>query len=536
MAFALGLSFLVFTKNILLSFEFSEDFTTTLYKDTEMTTTIWETNVGEVTLPPLEEGVWEISISTSPTTYSVFAVNSNVVWAVGNSIIIHSVDGGNTWTRQFNLSGHGAFGCVSAVNETVAWAGGEFDAVIHHTQDGGSTWTKQDNLSLLETLGMCAVDATTLWALGPGGKIFYTTDSGTSWVSQNSGVTEHLYDISAVNTSTAWAVGANGTILFTNDAGSSWIKQESPVTNFLYGVSAINDTTVWIVGTGGIILYTNDGGTNWVKQNSGTGEILFSVSALNNSIVWAVGNNATVLYTNDGGITWSKQTVETAGEVYHFYSLSTPNIITAFATGPGGAVFKYKDSYSTQAIVQSLMVNVSTITSNIYKATLTPDEILNDQVINYFLSADGGMHWEEVNKGTEHIFHHPGRDLRWKAELFTSASSEVTPILKRININYSPVEEEEKEPTSALHSIKIFPNPYRGDKGWPEKITFNNLPKETTIKIYTISEEIIKTIKHKDNLDGGSEIWNIKGISSGIYFYHIESSQGERKGKLSIIK
>jgi len=531
--FILGFFLLVFSRNILLGFEFSEDFTTTVYQDTSTTTALWNTDVGEVILPPREEALWEISLSASTTIYSVSAVNSQVLWGVGNSIILHSNDGGNTWTQQFNLSSHGAFGCVSAINETVAWAGGEFDAVIHHTQDGGNTWIKQDNLPLLDIFGMCAVDPTTVWVVGPSGNIFYTTDSGTNWLSQNSGVSIHLYDIAVANSRTAWAAGANGTILFTNDAGASWNKQESPVTNYLYGVCVINNSTAWIVGTGGTILHTDNGGVNWTKQNSGIGENLFSVSAVNNSNVWAAGDNATVLHTNDGGLTWRKQTVNTEGGTYHLYSISTPNLITAFAAGHGSAIFKYNDSYSAQAVAQSLKLNTFGLTSNIYKATLTTDEILNDLIINYFLSADGGVNWEAASKGIEHIFHHPGRDLRWKAELRNPNSSDKTPILKRIYINYSMLEET---PIPIACNIKIFPNPYQSTKDWPGQITFSNLPKEALIRIFTISGELVKKIQHNAPLNGRNEIWDVEGIPSGIYIYQIESSQGNSKGKLSILK
>ncbi len=55
----------------------------------------------------------------------------------------------------------------------------------------------------------------------------------------------------------------------------------------------------------------------------------------------------------------------------------------------------------------------------------------------------------------------------------------------------------------------IYPNPYIGGKGYLERITFANLSKEATIRIYTISDKLIKTIKYKDAVNGGSEEWDI---------------------------
>jgi hypothetical protein len=85
--------------------------------------------------------------------------------------------------------------------------------------------------------------------------------------------------------------------------------------------------------------------------------------------------------------------------------------------------------------------------------------------------------------------------------------------------------------------IAVFPNPYRADdKSCPKKITFANLPEEATIRIYTLSGELVKTIKHKDIADGGSEEWDISGISSGVYMYEIISPANKEMGKLSIMK
>ena len=44
-------------------------------------------------------------------------------------------------------------------------------------------------------------------------------------------------------------------------------------------------------------------------------------------------------------------------------------------------------------------------------ATLTANATLNGQTIAYQLSADGGVHWEDVTTGVEHTFTDTGTDL-----------------------------------------------------------------------------------------------------------------------------
>ena len=87
-----------------------------------------------------------------------------------------------------------------------------------------------------------------------------------------------------------------------------------------------------------------------------------------------------------------------------------------------------------------------------------------------------------------------------------------------------------------LKETHIYPNPYIKGKSLAERISFINLPKEATIRIYTVSGKLVKTIKHLDTVDGNSEEWNISDIASGIYVYTVISSQGKKTGKVSIIK
>ena len=80
--------------------------------------------------------------------------------------------------------------------------------------------------------------------------------------------------------------------------------------------------------------------------------------------------------------------------------------------------------------------------------------------------------------------------------------------------------------------LLVYPNPYRADRGGAEQIIFSNLVPESTIRIYTISGDLVETIM----VDNNVEDWPVKEIGSGVYIYHISSPSGEKSGKLSIIK
>jgi len=109
-------------------------------------------------------------------------------------------------------------------------------------------------------------------------------------------------------------------------------------------------------------------------------------------------------------------------------------------------------------------------------------------------------------------------------------------------------------------SVVVYPNPYRIDGGYARAgyenrdrtksaeraraINFYNLPPVCTIRIYTLSGDLVDQIEHY-NPGGGPksqhERWdmisrNTQSVVTGIYIYHVASDMGEQMGKIVIIK
>lgn len=107
---------------------------------------------------------------------------------------------------------------------------------------------------------------------------------------------------------------------------------------------------------------------------------------------------------------------------------------------------------------------------------------------------------------------------------------------------------------SELNKIGVVPNPYLGAATWERKnlnstgrgdrkIDFTHLPAICTIRIYSITGSLIKTL-HKDggvNNDGALS-WNMvtedgMDIAYGVYIYHVDApGVGEHIGKFAVIK
>ncbi len=99
--------------------------------------------------------------------------------------------------------------------------------------------------------------------------------------------------------------------------------------------------------------------------------------------------------------------------------------------------------------------------------------------------------------------------------------------------------------------ISVAPNPYRagsyfdnpgGEVELGRKIWFLNLPPQSTIKIYTVAGDLVRTLQHDDPVDGKHE-WDVlsehgRAIATGLYIYVVKNENtGEiQRGKLVIIK
>lgn len=117
---------------------------------------------------------------------------------------------------------------------------------------------------------------------------------------------------------------------------------------------------------------------------------------------------------------------------------------------------------------------------------------------------------------------------------------------KSIAINQAKAEED-------MNLVAVVPNPYVGAAKWePQRLTssgrgerriyFIHLPREATIRIYTISGYHVNTIYHNSANYDGQEPWNLTNkegldIAPGVYIYHVESpGLPDKIDKFAIIK
>ena len=93
-----------------------------------------------------------------------------------------------------------------------------------------------------------------------------------------------------------------------------------------------------------------------------------------------------------------------------------------------------------------------------------------------------------------------------------------------------------------LSAIRVYPNPWKKDRHAGRDIIFDNLTANSTVKIFTVSGHLVRTLSTQDSgLRTGSLAWDLKNdkgdpVASGIYIYLVTDGQGNMKrGKVAVV-
>ncbi len=117
---------------------------------------------------------------------------------------------------------------------------------------------------------------------------------------------------------------------------------------------------------------------------------------------------------------------------------------------------------------------------------------------------------------------------------------------KAASVNTSHAKEQ-------LNRIAVVPNPYIAAASWEKRninytgrgerrLDFIHLPQKCTIRIYTVTGSLVKTLYKDSGPQDGSVSWNLVSedgmdIAYGLYIYHVDAPEvGEYIGKFAVIK
>lgn len=241
---------------------------------------------------------------------------TRVVAAGQRGHILVSDDRGASW-RQANVPVAADLTAVAFADAKLGWAVGH-DGVILHSRDGGGTWSRQaDGRAEAQQQGQVRPlldlwfdDAEHGMAVGAFGLALCTADGGGHWrhcenqLDNPNGL--HLNAIRKVG-GAVYIAGEQG-LLLKRGADGRFAALPSPYKGSFFGVTG-NAATVVVFGLRGNAYASTDGGQSWRRATTGVQTGLTAGAALDGGALALVSQSGQLLLSRDGGATFTPEKV-----------------------------------------------------------------------------------------------------------------------------------------------------------------------------------------------------------------------------------
>ncbi len=265
---------------------------------------------GHVLLSDDEGRSWRQARSVPSRTMltAVTFVDARRGWAAGHDeIILHSGDGGETWTRQhYAPEAQQPLLDVWFADARRGIAVGAYKA-CYVTADGGATWVRtpfepapppgakpagpDDDIPPEYHLNRIAGRGERLYVAAEAGQLYRSDDGGTSWRTLASPYAGSFFGLLPLAGESVLAFGLRGNLFRSDDGGGSWRKLESRTTAMLTDGIVLGDGALALVGLSGTVLASRDGGNDWtLAQQANRKGFSAALPALDGALV-AVGED-----------------------------------------------------------------------------------------------------------------------------------------------------------------------------------------------------------------------------------------------------
>lgn len=228
----------------------------------------------------------------------VVAAGTHLV-AVGSRGHILLSDDGDHW-KQVESPVRATLTSVFFIDAENGWAVGHDDTILH-TTDGGQTWTVQNYQPELEKplLDVLFLDAQHGFAPGAYGLFEQTSDGGSHWTMVNSPAILkdglHLYAIRKLGDGRLMVAGEQGMIGISADGGASWTRLDSGYKGTFFGAAPVGASGVLVCGLRGNAYYSaNVGSAPWQRIDTGNNTSMYGCAAEANGKVVMAGSNGNI--------------------------------------------------------------------------------------------------------------------------------------------------------------------------------------------------------------------------------------------------
>lgn len=461
---------------------------------------------------PASGNGWTNAVVASGTTLFAGVETQGVYYSTNNGLLWGPINTGLTDKKIISLAASGTNVFAGS------WAG------IQTSTNNGFNWQQGNSGIIAQRVNAFTSLGNNLFAGSEYGGVFRSLNEGASWVQVNSGL-QNINVKHMASTSSAIFAGGNGIYRSTN-SGTNWVEVSNPFVRN-YGLITTPDNKIFAIRDfSPACLVSTNNGDNWTSVSVANPE------PFGYSLIFSSGNNIyldgnyKLHASTDNGITWNGYA--TPDSFYVSMGAASGSNVLAMMEKFSEPDRMYKSSNNGVTWAQVTMPS-----TNVYSLTGKDNIFFAATSEGVFLSKDYGATWINRNQGYvsgNNSFPYALYFFNNNVYMGTHAKS----VYKR---NYSDIigikNISSVTPDKFLLS-QNYPNPFNP----ATKINFS-LPLKSFVrlKVYnSLGKEVANLVN--ENLQSGIYEYSFNGqsLTSGIYFYKLETDNFSETKKMMLIK
>lgn len=311
--------------------------------------------------------------------FGIYFVSADTGWAVGaTGEILHTQDGGSSWTNQNNNQVINRLNDVFFTDALNGWIVGDLGTILR-TVDGGQNWLPQESPTPFNLNAIHFSVADTAWAVGEAGAVIRSVDGGDSWSNFSLSIAQSdLNDIFFTDSRNGWLVGTEGVFLRTTDRGVTWTPSSSNLQGDLQAVSFSNPSIGWVASASGDIYRSITGGLAFALQDAGTNGPLYDLSVKSTEVVWVSADNGETARTSDGGEGWDLVNIPLLTDP--LFAIFFVELDLGYTCTRSGGIYKFEFVTSVQHVKQIPEVTSLILSPNPAQAFTRLDLSINEPI------------------------------------------------------------------------------------------------------------------------------------------------------------
>ncbi len=235
--------------------------------------------------------------------------------AVGDhGVVLLSDDEGRTHRQAQQVPVDVTLTGVSFADAKNGWAVGHWGVVLH-SQDGGETWTLQrsDTQQDRPLFAVHFFDAKQGVAVGLWSLVLVTADGGAHWLPVSPPAPEgarradlNLLGLFADGQGRLYASAERGMVLRSDDRGLQWRYLSTGYAGSLWTGAATSDGTLLVAGLRGSLFRSSDSGKHWQRIDTHSKSSITALAA-QGAHVFGVGLDGLLLRSDNAGATFTAE-------------------------------------------------------------------------------------------------------------------------------------------------------------------------------------------------------------------------------------